>query len=466
MILYFVRRDTAWRNGVLIAFSLVFYAWGEPVYVFLMLATVAINYILTLKIAGISTTDNGALTSGALKKRKLLLIITMAADLALLGVFKYTGFIVESLNGIFGGHIPVPHIALPIGISFYTFQVMSYVIDVYRGDSKVQKSVFRLLLYVSLFPQLVAGPIVRYEHIADAIAVRKVNYRQISDGIERFLIGLAKKAILANACGGLAETTLAPDGFSQMSVLSAWFGIIMFAFQIYFDFSAYSDMAIGMGKIFGFKYLENFNYPYIARSAGEFWRRWHISLSTFFRDYVYIPLGGNRKRLYLNLFIVWALTGLWHGASWNFVIWGLYWFVFIVAERLFYRDKIDRWPKPLAHIYGVLVFLIGWAFFYYTDIGDALGLIGHMFGIGANGFAGTALTLVFKNNVFLFVIAVIACLPVGKFVGINYRVMVRKGGTRAKVLFIIRSVLLLALLYVSTIMLVGNSYNPFIYFRF
>jgi alginate O-acetyltransferase complex protein AlgI len=461
MILYFVRRDTAWRNGVLIAFSLLFYAWGEPIYVFLMLATVAVNYILTVKIANIAVTDDESQ-----KKRKLFLIITLAADLCMLAVFKYTGFLVESLNGVFGGHIPVPDIALPIGISFYTFQVMSYAIDVYRGAAKVQSSVLRLLLFVSLFPQLIAGPIVRYNHVAEAIANRKVNYRQISDGIERFLIGLAKKAILANACGTLAETGLSPDGFSQMSVLGAWFSIIMFAFQIYFDFSAYSDMAIGMGKIFGFNYLENFNYPYISKSASEFWRRWHISLSSFFRDYVYIPLGGNRQRLYLYLFIVWALTGLWHGASWNFVIWGLYWFVFIAAERLFYRDKIDRWPKPIAHLYGVLVFLIGWAFFYYTNISDAFRLIGHMIGIGADGFAGTAFSLMFKNNVFLFVIAIIACLPVGKLIGTRYKILIRKGGKRARVLFIIRSVLLLALLYISTIMLVGNSYNPFIYFRF
>jgi alginate O-acetyltransferase complex protein AlgI len=461
MILYFVRRDHAWRNAILIVFSLVFYAWGEPIYVFLMLATVAVNYIMSLKIEDLFPIDEDSV-----RKRKKLLIITMTIDLAMLGVFKYTGFIVETFNGIFGAHIPVPHIALPIGISFYTFQVMSYVVDVYRRDTKAQSSVLRLLLYVSLFPQLIAGPIVRYGHIADAIPNREVNFHQISEGIERFLVGLAKKAVLANACGGLAETTLAPGGFSQMSVLSAWFGIIMFAFQIYFDFSSYSDMAIGMGKIFGFKYLENFNYPYISKSAGEFWRRWHISLSTFFRDYVYIPLGGNRKRVYLNLLIVWALTGLWHGASWNFVIWGLYWFAFIAAERLFYRDKISRWPAPLAHIYGVLVFLIGWTFFYYTNIGDAFRLIGHMFGAGANGFAGTTFTLTFTNNVFLFVVCIAACLPVGKLIDVNYRVLVRKGGTRARVLFVIRSIVLAGLLYISTIMLVGNSYNPFIYFRF
>jgi alginate O-acetyltransferase complex protein AlgI len=482
MALYFARRDIPWKNGVLMVFSLVFYAWGEPVYVFLMLATVLANWLFTLKIEqarreGIppKRTKRGRLSKDELAAREVLenvaarrakffLICAMITDLVLLGVFKYTGFIVSSFNAGFHTNLPVPDIALPIGISFYTFQVMSYVIDVYRGDVPAQRSFPKLLTYVSMFPQLVAGPIVRYEHIAERLEYRETDFREIGRGIERFLVGLAKKAILANVCGDIADTLLGSENLGQLSMLGAWLGVTMFAFQIYFDFSAYSDMAIGMGRIFGFKYKENFNYPYIAASASEFWRRWHISLGTFFRDYVYIPLGGNRRRQYLNLFIVWALTGLWHGASWNFALWGLYWFVFIAFEKFWLRERMEKWPAALTHVYTVFVFLFGWVFFYFTDLGDAVLCLGRMFSAGALPNTGAALLL--QNNLFLIIAAVLACLPVGRAVSRLYRIAEHRGGTLATSLFAVRCVWLGALLFVSTILLVGNSYNPFIYFRF
>jgi alginate O-acetyltransferase complex protein AlgI len=497
LALYFVRRNVRWRNGILIAFSLVFYAWGEPIYVFLMLATVLVNWALTLKIesaklAGIppkrtkrgriskaEAAERKAIADTAARKAKTLLICAIAIDLGLLGIFKYAVFITETLNAAISAAtnanlheaLPVPDIALPIGISFYTFQVMSYVIDVYRGDTPAQRSFPKLLTYVSMFPQLVAGPIVRYEHIAERLETRTTDLHEVGRGIERFLVGLAKKAVLANICGNVADTLLDANSLGQLSMLGAWLGIAMFAFQIYFDFSAYSDMAIGMGRIFGFQYRENFNYPYIASTASEFWRRWHISLGAFFRDYVYIPLGGNRippggnrAKPYRNLLIVWALTGLWHGASWNFVIWGLYWFAFIALERHWLRQRIARWPAALPHIYTTLVFLFGWVIFYFTDIRDAAACIARMFGAGALTDTGAGLLL--RNNLFLIVAAALVCLPLGRAVSRLYRIVEHRGGPPAKYFFAVRCIWLAALLFLSTIMLVGNSYNPFIYFRF
>jgi alginate O-acetyltransferase complex protein AlgI len=482
LILYFARKDISWRNGVLIAFSLIFYAWGEPVYIFLMLATVFANWALALKmeqarlsgvpakrtkrgrISKAEMAERSALAEAAKRKAKALLVCVIAIDLGLLGVFKYAGFIVSTINAGLHVNIPVPDIALPIGISFYTFQVMSYVIDVYRGDTAAQRSFPKLLTYVSMFPQLVAGPIVRYEHIADMLEYRETKPQDVGRGVERFLVGLAKKAVLANVCGNVADTLLGQSDPGQLSMLGAWLGVVMFAFQIYFDFSAYSDMAIGMGRIFGFNYKENFNYPYIASSAAEFWRRWHISLGSFFRDYVYIPLGGNRAWLYRNLLIVWALTGLWHGASWNFALWGLYGFAFVALERVWLREHMARWYPALKHTYTIVVFLIGWVFFYFTDIGDAAICISRMFGAGAASDTGAELLLM--NNLFLIIVAIFACMPVGRAVSRLYRIVEHRGGSLATPLFAVRCVWLGALLFVSTIMLVGNSYNPFIYFRF
>ncbi|MDR0519997.1 MAG: MBOAT family protein [Clostridiales Family XIII bacterium] len=462
-------------------------------YIFLMLATVFVNWFLTLRIEraylaaasdvvqpqrtrayfsdGYEAESGEAPPVPGRGKAKALLVCVIAIDLGLLGVFKYAGFVVSSIGGLLHVDLPVPDIALPIGISFYTFQVMSYVIDVYRRESAAQHSLPRLLLYVSMFPQLVAGPIVRYEHISEQIEYRETDWREAGRGVERFLAGLAKKAILANVCGNIADTLLKSENLGQLSFAGAWFGVCMFAFQIYFDFSAYSDMAIGMGRIFGFRYKENFNYPYISRSATEFWRRWHISLGTFFRDYVYIPLGGNRSNQHRNLFIVWALTGLWHGASWNFVLWGLYWFAFILFEKLWLRRRMERWHPLLPNAYCILVFLVGWVFFYYTDIGEAAHCLSRMFGFGffngTQSITDTGTALLFQNNVFLFIVSALACLPIGRAVARLYRIgEYRFGGGAQTAIFALRCAWLAALLYVSTIMLVGNSYNPFIYFRF
>jgi alginate O-acetyltransferase complex protein AlgI len=449
LLLYFIRNNTAWRNGILIVFSLIFYAWGEPVYVFLMVITVAVNWLGTR----------------IMKRRKAVLVILLALNLGLLGVFKYAGLAVASLNALTGLELVVPALKLPIGISFYTFQILSYVVDVYRGEVAPQKSFARLLLYISLFPQLIAGPIVRYGHIAEEIGTRKANITEISAGLQRFLVGLAKKAILANTCGSIAAVQLDPKGFEQLSAFGAWFGIILYAMQIYFDFSAYSDMAIGMGRILGFHYRENFNYPYVAKSASEFWRRWHMSLGTFFRDYVYIPLGGNRRLAYRNLLIVWALTGLWHGASWNFVLWGLWYFVFIAIEKLWLRRVLERAPAVISHLYLILVVLLGWVLFYYTKIGDIAAFFPKLIGIGA-GLSDPATELQFLNNMFFFILAIVACLPVLRYIKRLYGFLEGTSPQLSMILFVLKYAFLALLFVLSTILLAGNSYNPFIYFRF
>lgn len=496
LLLYIPVRHSGWRNGVLIVFSLVFYAWGEPVYILLMLVSVAVNYWMAFLI-GVSRRAEDAAgrkpktkpgmvqgtrhqgkaperrpgskqskKSGLESRARFCLVLAIGVNLGFLCVFKYSGFFVATLNGILPFGIPVPQIALPIGISFYTFQLMSYVIDVYRGDTEVQRHFPRLLLYAALFPQLIAGPIVRYEDIRGALAERRVHFREMCAGLERFVTGLAKKALLANACGGIAERLMNPEGIGGLSVLGAWFGLTAFALQIYFDFSAYSDMAIGMGRMFGFRYRENFNYPYIAESATDFWRRWHISLGAFFRDYVYIPLGGNRRRLCRNLLIVWALTGLWHGASWNFILWGLYWFAFIVLEKRVIGQKLQRLPGVLRHAWLLVVMLLGWVIFYYDDPLAAFRFYGTLFGFASKGFADTVFELEFLNNLFLWLLAVMACAPLSKLVKALYRYLGNKQRRISNVIFVIKYIWIAGLLFVSTAMLVGDSYNPFIYFRF
>jgi alginate O-acetyltransferase complex protein AlgI len=456
MLCYFISPRIGWRNGVLIAFSLLFYAWGEPVYLFLMLATVTVNYGMARLIGKRKGTPTA----------KAALIVTAVFNLGALGLFKYGGMFTDAFNALTGLHIPGPGLALPIGISFYTFQVFSYVIDVYRGETEAQRSFPKLLLFVTLFHQLVAGPIVRYNHIAAEIDRRSADAAAMWAGIERFVAGLFKKAVLANICGSLAATYLDPARLGSLAVLEAWFGIVMFALQIYFDFSAYSDMAIGMGHMIGFHYHENFNYPYTARSVSEFWRRWHMSLGTFFRDYVYIPLGGNRRRMYLNLLIVWFLTGLWHGASWNFVLWGLYFFVFIALEKLFLRRWLEKIPRALSHLYLVLVALFGWVFFYYTDLGEAMTFFARLFGVGASGWTNPGFETTLLNNMFFIALAVAACFPLVRPLKNICRNLERRGLGAARTVFGLRCVSAAALLFVSTVMLVGNSYNPFIYFRF
>ncbi|MBO5316970.1 MAG: MBOAT family protein, partial [Oscillospiraceae bacterium] len=373
LLLYFL---VPWKlkNGVLLVFSLIFYAWGEPMYVFLMIASICLFYGCGIAI-GNSTTQRG---------KKLWLTVSVVVSLGLLAVFKYADFFIDSFNSVTGASLPLLKLALPIGISFYTFQCLSYTIDVYRGDAQVQKNIVSFGAYVSLFPQLIAGPIVRYVDVARELSSRSHSWEDFSLGLRRFLVGLSKKILIANSLGQLTEIFRASG---EKSVLFYWIYAIAFALHIYFDFSGYSDMAIGLGRIFGFRFIENFNYPYMSRSIAEFWRRWHMSLGSWFRDYVYIPLGGNRVkplRWVLNVLVVWMLTGLWHGAAWNFVLWGLLYAIFLLLER--WVPFLQKLPDILKRVYVLLVVVLGFVLFNAADLSQALGDIGGMF-----GFAGVPL---------------------------------------------------------------------------
>lgn len=455
-IFYFISKNKTYRDWVLIIFSLSFYAWGEPIWVTILVFSGVMDYFHGLWVEKYR---------GKWQSRAALLS-SVIVNLTLLGFFKYWGFIIENLNYLAGTSIPIKEFGLPIGISFYTFQTISYVIDVYRGEVKAQRSFYKLLLFVSLFHQLVAGPIVRYQDIARQIEKRTISVEGFSSGVTRFVTGLGKKVILANHSGAVAEMLIG-GGISQLSILGAWLGIIMFAFQIYFDFSGYSDMAIGLGRMFGFTYKENFNYPYISRSATEFWRRWHISLGSFFRDYVYIPLGGNVNNHVRNLFIVWFLTGLWHGASWNFIIWGLYYGLLIFLEKAFLNKVMSKLPRYISHIYLIGAVLVGWVFFYYTDLSRAFELLGVMSGLAGTTITNPEFYIHFKNNALFLVVAIIACTPVIHNIK-GY--LLSDGGplddsfSFSRELFI--SLINIAILGISTVLLVGKTYNPFLYFRF
>lgn len=453
------------KNICLLLFSLVFYAWGEPRYVFLLMFMALADWFCALRIQ--KTAGSG---------RKLWMGLAVAVDLGLIGFFKYSGLICS----IFG---PVPElvarITLPIGISFYTFQLLTYVIDVYRGKSAARESYWDVLLYAALFHQCIAGPIVRYQDIAHELFEERSGREEISDGILRFSAGLAKKTLLANPCGAVADALLLkPEVLSdpalfaenlaklrELSVLGAWLGAAAFMLQIYLDFSAYSDMAIGMGKMLGLHYPENFRHPYMARSVTEFWRRWHISLSSFFRDYLYIPLGGNRvkpARHLLNLLIVWALTGLWHGASWNFVLWGLYYFVFLVLEKSFLLRWLEK-SRVLSHVYCLLAALFGWILFHFTDIRLGWTVFADLFGAYSNPMSDFVTRTLLGNKIFLLLASAVACTPLVSSIG--RRLDLRFGEARAWRL--LRDCLLpVGLLLLSTCMLVGESYNPFLYFQF
>ncbi len=466
LILYKFARSIRLRNIVMLVFSLIFYAWGEPIYLILLLVMTAADWLLSLYI------EKQAPRSG---KAKLGVIGMCFVNIGLLGVFKYGTFTLANIKLLTGFPQNVPEILLPIGISFYTFQLMSYVIDVYRGEVAAQKRFWKLLLYVSLFHQCIAGPIVRYKDVNDEIDSRTVTYSDISDGIWRFSFGLAKKAVLANACGRIADELLgaavgadALEVISSGSVLALWVGFLCYALQIYLDFSAYSDMAIGMGRMIGFHYKENFNYPYIAKSVTDFWRRWHISLSTFFRDYVYIPLGGNRKgvlRTFFNLFVVWFLTGLWHGASWNFVLWGLYFFVFLVIEKLFFLKALKHLPV-LNHIYLLLVVFVGWILFRFRSTEVIFAAVKGLIGLNGNPLSDfEALTFVL-SNIGIIALSVFASTSLSHLFGDFLREKRFTSKTASVVYYIGRIVLPILLLFVSTATLVGDSYNPFLYFQF
>ena len=463
------------KNISLLVFSLFFYAWGEPKYVLLLAAMAFFDWFFALRIDG---TDDA-------KKRKFWLTMACVVDLGLIGWFKYSGMIAS----VFGEPPAfIANIALPIGISFYTFQLLTYVVDVYRGEAKAQKQYWHVLLYAALFHQCIAGPIVRYQTIADELFESRNFYRDMPSGVMRFASGLAKKVLLANTCGILADTMLLTDAaigdaaaftanlqsLSGTSVLGLWLGLIAYTLQIYLDFSAYSDMAIGMGRMLGLHYLENFNYPYVSRSVTEFWRRWHMSLGSFFRDYVYIPLGGNRRglpRTIMNLFVVWGLTGLWHGASWNFVLWGLYYFVFLVLERLFLQKFFDKLPRVLSaivsHSYLLLVVTLGWVWFKFTDIRLAFAVFKGLFGLTGNALSDFVAVTELKSHMYFLVFCIVASTPLFRLLDEKWHLAAERSPLISKSYTAIACGLLpIVYLILSTAGLVGNSYNPFLYFQF
>ncbi|MDK2562911.1 MBOAT family O-acyltransferase [Romboutsia sedimentorum] len=444
------------KNIVLLIASLFFYAWGEPKYVFLMLGSIFFNYIFGLKVA-----------SNNKKEKKIWLIISIIFNISGLVIFKYINFLVDNVNNLLNININIPTIALPLGISFFTFQTMSYVIDVYKKDGRVQKNIFDLALYVSLFPQLVAGPIVRYQTVDEQINKRTHSCEKFAEGVNRFVCGLAKKVILSNQLGLIADGVFSTN-IASLSISEAWLGMICYSLQIYFDFGGYSDMAIGLGKIFGFDFLENFNYPYISQSVSEFWRRWHISLGSWFRDYVYIPLGGSRVskfKLYRNLLVVWFLTGFWHGASWNFIIWGLYFGIFIALEKAFLETLLYKGPKFLRHAYLLLIVGLGWVFFRASNIQQAIDFIKVMFGFGANSLVNTTFSTYIIDYYYIIFAALILSTPIVK-ASKSFLYKLNKNIINNKLSYMIHGLLLSTYMFVVVIMLCSSSYNPFLYFRF
>ena len=442
------------KNMVLLIASLAFYAIGEPIWVSLMILSALVNYAAGLII------DKKRGTVYA----KAALIFAVVFGIAFLVVFKYLDFLIQNINTLLPFvRLPLANIALPIGISFFTFQTMSYTIDVYKNTVSVQKNYFTFLLFVSLFPQLIAGPILRYSDIALQLENRTTTVPGFCRGITRFICGCAKKVLLANTIGEISTLIFTEKYVAEnVSVFGVWIGAICLSLQIYFDFSGYSDMAIGLGYMFGFEYCENFNYPYISRSVTEFWRRWHISLGSFFRDYVYIPLGGNRKHQFFNLLVVWSLTGLWHGASWNFVLWGLYYFVFLAIEKFILKRRLEKIPV-LSNILTLIVVVVGWTIFFFEDFGQCIAAIKNMFGFGNVPLWDSTLTTPIVNNIALLLIGIVACIPIGRIVR-NKLESIKE--SRPTVWFVSNMAYNMILLFVCTAALVGASYNPFLYFRF
>jgi len=455
MILYFAVKPIGAKNIILLIFSLLFYAWGEPIYIFLMLASSAFNYLMGLAMGKWPT------------KKKAALVWSVIVNLCALGVFKYAGLLVETWNQLTGILLPVPQIALPIGISFYTFQAMSYVVDVYRGHAQVQKSLPRFVLYVALFPQLIAGPIVRYSDIEQQLLHRESNWETIFYGLLRFCVGLGKKILIADYAGQIAGQML--DGQLAFSTTAGvWLGVIMFTFQIYFDFSGYSDMAIGLGYMFGFKYRENFDLPYTSASITEFWRRWHMSLGSFFRDYVYIPLGGNRRHRLLNLLITWGLTGLWHGASWNFLLWGLYFFVILAVEKQLWSLQ-KKTPKFLRQLLTLVLIVLGWTIFYFTDFQRLWTALQVMVGAAGSGLISGQVKIQLLNALPLLVVCVLGSTRIPRTIGEIFGLLCtdkEHHGKKQVIYVTVTFLFCLCLLVLSTISLVGSSFSAFLYYRF
>lgn len=449
LLTYFLAKKRKYRNIVLFIFSLIFYAWGEPIYVLLMVLSIAVNYAIAIKI---DSTKNG---------KKKWMVIDVIFNIGIIGFFKYGNFIIQNINMLFNFNIGEMNLSLPIGISFYTFQVLSYVIDVYKKTVPAQKNIINLGMYVTLFPQLIAGPIVRYETIADEIENRKEKFSEVVEGLKRFFIGLGKKVLIANQMALIADTIYGGD-LQTTGTITLWLAAISYTLQIYFDFSGYSDMAIGLGRIFGFHFLENFNYPYIAKSITDFWRRWHISLSTWFRDYVYIPLGGNRVskiKWIRNILIVWLLTGLWHGASWNFILWGVYYGLILIIEKLFLGKLIQKLPKFLQHIYALFFIIMGWVIFRIEDFSKMGTVFERMFIYKPSGILDN---IILNFNIF-------SCLPF-VLIGIIGSVPILaklKDKTKEKLSYnILSNIWAFAIFIVSVCFLLSATYNPFIYFRF
>ena len=440
------------KNFILLIFSLIFYAWGEPIYICLMLFSTVFDYINGLLIERFGLNTKGS---------KVVLIIAMLGNLGLLGVFKYFDFFMGSLNNVFGLSLPFLNVALPIGISFYTFQTMSYTIDVYRGVVPAQHNIITFGSYVTMFPQLIAGPIVQYKTVERELNSRSVGLEDVYIGVRRFLIGFVKKVFLANNIGFLWSEIL--GSYSNLSSLTLILGLICFAFQIYFDFSGYSDMAIGLGRMLGFKFLENFNYPYISKSITEFWNRWHISLSSWFKEYVYIPLGGNRKglkRQIINISIVWLLTGFWHGASWNYVLWGIYYGILLIIEKCFLLKILKDKPSWISHLYTLFFVVIGWGLFAIEDFNVLINYFENIV-INPNGFISSDIFYYLKNYILLIVICIISSVNWGKTL---YEKI--KESKYSKIVIVIVDILLIICFILSLAMLVSSTYNPFLYFRF
>ena len=450
LIFYFLT-PRPFKNTTLLLASLFFYGWGEPKYVFLMIATVLLGYVFGLLIERYREKPIS----------KVFLTLSVLSSLAALGYFKYADFFITNFNAVTGLSIPLLRLALPIGISFYTFQILSYSVDVYRGETKAQKNPINLAAYVALFPQLIAGPIVRYRDVALMLRKREHSFQKINEGCCRFVIGLSKKILIANTLGVLCSSfTQSAD----LSVLYYWLYVVSYMLQIYFDFSGYSDMAIGLGKIFGFDFLENFNYPFISKSITEFWRRWHISLGSWFRDYVYIPLGGNRvkrARMLFNIFAVWFLTGFWHGAQWNFIVWGLYFGILLTLEKFFFLKKLEKHPL-IGHIYVLFFTAVSFMIFSAENMGDAIGRVGGMFGIGVKSFVSAEFLFNIKNYAVVLLIACVGATPLMKKIK-NYADSKMKDRFILDVLEILVPILLLV---ICTAYLADGSFNPFLYFRF
>lgn len=455
LALYFIpfykespRAELGKKNFILCMASLVFYAWGEPVYIILMLLSIYFNYIIALDMQR---------NVGKPKLRNSLFVLAILFNVFVLGFFKYYPFVVENINNLFSLNIKAAQLALPVGISFYTFQILSYIIDVYRGDAKVQRSLLNFATYITMFPQLIAGPIVQYNDIENQLSHRKINVRKFSVGVLFFIRGLGKKVIFANTIGAV-YTEICSKGVSNIGAVTAWFGILCYSLQIYFDFSGYSDMAVGLGKMFGFDFVQNFNFPYCATSIKDFWSRWHISLSSWFRDYIYIPLGGNRKgtaRTIFNIAVVWTLTGLWHGAAWNFVAWGAFYGILLISEKYVFADLIKKLPYAAKRILTMAIVAIGWVFFSSANISEAFSYLGSMF--FAHGLFDADTKYLLLANIFPF--AIMTCSALGGFKKFpkvkNTTVRLSLNAVGYAIVFVL-----------CIVFLVSETYNPFLYFRF